>query len=342
MVEHSANRLKRPLVLVGLALSLMLLGVFLVTLPPDPKTAGSELAEQWLEAVAKGEVKLALETARQLVPGGWDKIVNDAYVKLAQSEHISDLFLKDSFNYWDFKLWQDALFFQRQARALGKSRQDEIQALATAVRQRFEPVEKPKERPHASWPRQVWDRQWGGWDRQIWVLCELAYQLGYETQIVCLEEAGRKIPLHVIAEIRRRNQVWVVDPVKPTVLAGSSVEALAADTRLLQKLWPDQPNWRRAVQRSMFYTHSYPQSFCWRNQLLYYKLKPYLADRCPRFGDDPVQRQQRYCRLRKKNLGRRMRFNMMVWNYPFRLLRENITINEKQAQPAAGGNPESN
>jgi len=50
------------------------------------------------------------------------------------------------------------------------------------------------------WPYTIWQSKKGKCDQQSWVLCELAYQLGYETQIVYLRDPNTLISPHTICE----------------------------------------------------------------------------------------------------------------------------------------------
>jgi len=162
-------------------------------------------------------------------------------------------------------------------------------------------------------------------DRQAWLFSELAYQLGFETQIVYLRNPKTKVSPHTICEIRKDGKVWTVDPFTGTILKNTSVSDISDSIELKKKMWPSRPDWQTAANDPVFYTPSYPQAYASRNQILYNKLKPVLGDYCPRFGEPPLERQKKYLIL-VKNLKNNDIYNF--WFFPFRLLHFEMVASE--------------
>jgi hypothetical protein len=300
-----------------------------ITRPPagpevPPKVDYKTVAEAWSQAVRGGDQAMARQLATMLVPSGYDKIVHPAYPKLAQSESVYEVFLTDSFNRFDFQAWRDALFFKDLATQVTAEGEDSVKQAFDLVVARVEPVSKKDAAREAPWPRQIWERKHGLCDRMSWVLAEILYQLGYETQIVYLLKPGTKDSPHTILEVRKAGQVWIADPLSRKLLPNTSVEQLAADRDALAAMWPEQPVWQATLAHSILYTPSYPQDYCWRNQELQRVLSQHLPGAVPRFGEDPLTRQRAFLALRKAELGPKMKCNMMVWFYTFRPLLEDL------------------
>lgn len=286
----------------------------------DPRT----LAERWLAAVKAGDVESAIECAQKLVPELPSTALDPEYALLATKNGMESEFLGQPYNKWDFQLWQHALFFQQLARTIDGGDPSNIQGLFDAVIERVKP--EARKTPHASWPREIWRRRWGVCDRQAWVLCELAYQSGWQTQVVYLVDSKGASP-HTVCELRRPGgDVWFADPFRKVLLRGMSIDDVAADSKKLLEIWPDRADFRAAIQGSVFWTPSYPQDYCVRNQRLYDRLAAILGDRCPRFGADPRLRMLRYGGLRPKPAPGGKEFTMDVWFYPFKLLRHDIAV----------------
>ena len=293
------------------------------TMRPAGLAGPRELAERWLAAVAANDVDEALELANKIAPDSGSTPVNRAYLELANRNGVPGEFFTGPFNKWDFQLWRDALFFQQQARTITSGEPGDVEKLFAAVVDRVEPKEHKS--PQPPWPREIWRRGWGACDRQAWVLCELAYQCGWETQIVYLVDPKTGVSPHTVCELRRPGgEVRLADIFCKVLLLQTSVDEAAVDEAQLLELWPGRADFRAAIQASIFWTPSYPQDYCPRNQVLHERLVKVLGGRCPRFGADPARRMLHYKNLRGKTRPGRRPFKMDLWFYPFRLLRHDV------------------
>ena len=287
------------------------------------------LAERWLAAVSVGDVERAIEFAHRLAPEPPHTVLDPDYALLANRNGVESEFLGQPYTKWDFQLWQHALFFNQLARAIDGSEPGDIQNLFDAVIKHVRPEESQSH--HVAWPREIWRRGWGVCDRQAWVLCELAYQSGWQTQVVYLVDAKGVSP-HTVAELRRPGgDVWFADPFCKVLLRGMSIDDVAADSRKLHEIWPNRADFRAAIQNSVFWTPAYPQDYCVRNQLLYDRLAAMLGNRCPKFGADPRLRMLRYGELRPEPGSGGREFKMDVWFYPFKLLAHEIAVDRGRA-----------
>lgn len=242
--------------------------------------------------------------------------------KLCQNNGINPEFINAKFNQWDFQYWKYATFFKELARSITCNVDNDdagINEIFTAVRKQIEPIEPPK--GNILWPYTIWHLKKGVCDRQAWVLCELVYQLGYETQIVYLRDPNTLESPHTICELRKGGKVWLADPFSDKLLSNTSVADLAANPDLIIATWPNEKDWQQAVKKSAYWLPSYPQDYCPRNQVLHSKIEPILFDNCPRFGESPMHRLKKYFSL---TLEKDRCFPYDFWFYPFRLLQDEI------------------
>ena len=297
------------------------------------------IEEQWLNAVESGKDKLAISLAYKLVPS--DLLPTEPtrkYLDILNYVGISKDFLTEPFNSLDFRLWYDALFL-KEISDMGKKRfkGDDIESktkllalLFATVVHRIEPYEKqPAILP---WPVGVWRRKFGVCDRQSWLLAELAYQAGFNTQIVYLINPDTEKSVHTICEIHIKKtdngDVFVVtaDPFSKVFLPGISVAELAKDRAKMKEIWPGRELWWKSLPHSKFWTPSYPQDYCEKNRLLYKKIKLKLEDKAPRFGEDPEARMLKY----KAEMKEKDAFKMSLWDYPFELMKIENNATDKE------------
>jgi hypothetical protein len=295
--------MRRRLTMVAIIIA-CLCGLMLAKPPPTP--------QDWLDAVAANEQALALSIAAQLLDGEEIPGANPLYVGVAEQNDFDTASFDGPFNGEDFRLWRTAWFFKQQASSLAQNAT--AQQLLDHVNTRMTDAEDPIE---DDWPLALWKRGYGLCDRQSWVLSELAWQAGWETQVVYLYDEKHTTSPHTICELRKSDTVALVDPLSAKLLP-KSVDAVVHDDKLLQELWPDKPVWRDSLQYSMFWTPSFPSDYAPRNALLYNKLSAALGDDCPRFGIDPKQRADDYRKLRLAEHPD-LKFTMGLWTYPFRL-----------------------
>ena len=289
-----------------------------------------KLAQQWLAALENGQPILALDAATKIRKQATNIQTSPAYAPFVEREKLDPGYLTGGFNTWDYQEWADAYFLKQQAEKLVKGAEKPVEAIVFAVHDRIESIEHPETR-HVHIPRKIWDRQWGVCDRQAWLASELLYQLGYETQIIYLRRDGTTVSPHTIAEIRLEEKVWTIDPLSRICLPGVSAEALASDRDLLESVWPDHETWYNAIQHCLMYTPGMTGDFCARNQQISSLIREQLGDQMPRFGEDPISRQQRYLKLRQQSDTEKL-FPMMIWHFPVRMLVLDMELNPDPLQ----------
>lgn len=287
------------------------------------KFTGKNTADQWLQAVASNDDAKMRTLARQILQGkDTAQVVDPWYETLFKKKNVQTRYLTDPFIPWDAKMWRHALFFKTEAQKIVKqSSEPEIPALFKAVRDRIEPVERADDQPE--WPYRVWQRKFGVCDRQAWVLCELAYQLGYETMIIWLINPKTGESPHTICEIRSPNgKTWLADPFSGVLEENTSLRDLAKNPHQCRKIWPKHPEWADFLSSAYIMVTAHPSDYCLRNQMLAEKLQDLLGADAPRFGDDPKTRKKRFVSLADKSSGKSLEddFSVGFYGHPFVLL----------------------
>ena len=312
--------------------SIMIHLCILIYISPLHLYSEESRAERWLDAVSKCNRQDALRLASEIISREKQSSpMIPEYAEVAKKEKISADFFTAPFGAYDFKLWYDALFLKNKLKEFGitpsTKGQQAIKIIFENVTRRIKPLEKQ----HAvlPWPTGIWVRQFGVCDRQSWILAELVYQAGYDTQVVYLINPETGVSPHTICEILLKQNGKIIhcvaDPYSKILLKELSVKELSENKKLMKKIWPDKTNWQKALPHSLFWTPSYPQDYCAKNQILYKFLKEKLGDRCPRFGEDPKKRLLKYQDLSKNN----KKFKMGLWYYPFRLLKCEMDIKKQ-------------
>lgn len=289
----------------------------------------------WREAVESGEVDRALHLAADICGDARLSPVNPKYSKLLEANGISSGYLTAGFNRFDFQLWEHAFAFKKIAEDIAGSQEDPsaaVSALFEEVRGGLEPRALALEK--ILWPYTVWKYGRGLCDRQAWVLCELAYQLGFETQIVYLRDPDTLISPHTIAEIRKGNMVWTADPYAGGLFEAVSAREIAEDPGLAASVWPGRESWRKAAAAPAFWLPAYPQDYCERNQVLQDKVRTILGGDAPRFGEPPSMRLENYLHLAGGESGG---FPYGFWFWPVRLLSYQMIRKHAEEEPESGG-----
>lgn len=178
-------------------------------------------------------------------------------------------------------------------------------------------------------PYFIWQRGYGVCDRQCWVLCELALQLGYDTRIVWLINPENGLSPHTICEIRKPGFSAVADPYKNIYLPDMDIATLANNLELLKKIWPEQPLWWTAIRGAKLMIPASAQDYCPRNQQLYKIIHKTLGVKCPRFGADPKVRMEYFDSLVDDSEKKYNSFPRGLYGYPLVCFRNLLVLKQK-------------
>ena len=166
--------------------------------------------KEWLLSIKNNNLESAIFVASNLIKkNNIKENIPQAYINIFQQNGLSPTFLKKSFNQFDYQLWQDALFFKSVSNetlnGLKQENQNNdskrITALFNLVHNRIKKGDPPK--GTIIWPFAIWQFKKGLCDRQAWLLCELVYQSGYETQLIYLRDHITSISRTTICKIRK-------------------------------------------------------------------------------------------------------------------------------------------
>ena len=316
------------LILVLLIISSIMIYYYHTDLKDNQKDKEKlEDTKKWFWALVNDDYKSAITEATKLMESDnnhQEVSIPSTYKSLFKENGLSPDFLSENFNKFDYQLWSDAFFFTHLAnqtlKKLSQLDKDNDNAKISALFKLVDSALSNEDVPKGTiiWPFAVWYFKKGLCDRQAWVLCELAYQAGYETQIIYLMDPGSNVSPHTICEIRKDDKKWLADPFSNILLCDTSLADLDSNDALKEKIWPNRKRWQQAVHDAIYWTPSYPQDYCPRNQQLQKSLKSVLKNNTPRFGEDPELRRQRFMSLVDQKV--RSKHQSKLWFTPIRLL----------------------
>ena len=292
------------------------------------------MALLWLNSVKDNNSDAAIKAATYLIgklnSTKQDKEKYEGYCQIFKDHEINSKFLSVRFNKWDFDLWKQSLFFHLMARQIignEDSEDKQLELLLKAVDRKIKKTETEKVILYT--PYIIWQKGYGLCDKLSWVFCELAYQAGFETQIIYILDNPKTLSsIHVFCEIRKAHRTWIVDPLVDRILNDTSLIDLIKNKTLQDELWPQNTSYKKNIINCAMQTVSYPQDYCARNQFLYQKLNGLLENGCPRFGEDPISRQKNYIDLMKKfTPSSNVELQLMLWPVPIKVLARDMNPN---------------
>ena len=295
------------------------------TPPPVKSKPKTCLAKAWLKALSKADVAKTIELAAKLAGPVENASPNVEYAAILAKDGVPASFLTAPLNQTDFKLWYYAWLLKKVLADNDiltlKSNDEKLKATMKILSARIARKEDPK--GPLPWPAAVWGRRYGLCDRMAWLFAEFAYQMGFESRIVYLMDPDTKVSPHTICEIRGQNgAVWTADPYSGVLLTDSSVAELAANPKLMRDIWPKRPDWWKALPHSVCWIPAMPQDYRVLNQKLRGELVAALGGECPRFGEDPNTRLEKFAILAGKN----DKCKTKLWFFPIRLMKMELEI----------------
>ncbi|WDE95934.1 hypothetical protein PQO03_09425 [Lentisphaera profundi] len=212
----------------------------------------------------------------------------------------------------DLFYWVQSLFFKKQVNKVVQSLkkdQDPIKALYDLVNERVK--DKGPSSDKGAFPLHIWQRAFGVCDRQSWVMCELAYQLGADVYIIYFVEEDTGISKHTICQISYQGRQYLIDPLYKKFLADVHWNDL--DEEKAAKIWSEHPYLADDIKKAEILLPSMPHDFSRRQQVLAKKLQKIIPkDILFRFGEDPKLRSARWPYLTGQDY--------FYWDYPHRLM----------------------
>lgn len=317
MTQTPKRQIPFPVVVIFLLadLIIVLAAVWYFSAPADKPTPAR--AEAWAAAVAAGQEQQALLQSVDMVAAHLDRIVNQSYPEFLTREGFKSDVLEAPFSTLDYLGWRQASFFRSQADALCEGQTgDPLQRLYDGARKQLQPV--LSDASASAFPEQCWKEGKASPASAAWIMAELAYQRGYEVQVVYLFPAANSTKDHFLTEVRRPNEVYLIDVWGGLFLKGVSIDKLAASPELLKTVWAEHPEFRAATAQVLLFTPALPGDFAYRNQKLAEYLRHDLGPKAPRFGEDPETRMKAYWRLREPEKTDKGLFAMRLWPDPIR------------------------
>ncbi|PLX20056.1 MAG: hypothetical protein C0601_00255 [Candidatus Muiribacterium halophilum] len=279
----------------------------------------SDNALKWKQAVINKNKIEAIKYAELVIKDKKLELPEKVYFNHFIRNGISEkyLFLKD-FNGYDFDYWHSALTFNNIAKEI--SEKVDPKELVEYVKNKV--IQKKNKKSRFLWPENILKDGEGLCDRSVWVLCELAFQKGYNTRVIYLYKPGSDSSFHTICELTKENRSFVVDTVNDRYVE-SVFEDLNNNKEKLNSLWPKSQIYHHCIDGAVSFVPVFPQAYLPKNKLLHETLLHVLKDECPVFGISPLERLNFYEQyLKEKKI--KNDIPILFWHYPIKLLSAEI------------------
>lgn len=271
----------------------------------QPKKNTKEDVIKFWQLVAQGEIDNAINLANSLMKENSGK-VDDYYKSLFKQEGVKSSFIsREKFNKVDAFFWHQAQFFKSLTREVLSSPKDSVEALYDMVVAKV--LLKSDAQDIGSYPFHIWQRGFGGGDRQSWVMCELAYQLGGNASIIYLRDPITKVSPHTICEVIFNKKHYIIDVMNKKLLANTKFTDLTPEK--IKQVWSEKLELHNAFENSVRLIPSMPIDYTERNQRLNARLGKLI-----KFAEPPQNRYHFWKGLYPK-------MDIRFWDYSIRILK---------------------
>ncbi|MFA6290642.1 MAG: hypothetical protein WC637_02610 [Victivallales bacterium] len=306
-----------------ISVAALLFSVKLLPAPASPYPSLSDV-QTWIDSVEKGDMEKAIASAGKILQCRPPSLKPGTdYLIIAGQMKLDPAYFNAYPGKADFLRWESAFVIKGLLSNEFKDKPPSITAmfefLQGAVRLKSD--EEPGRQSDS--PAEILMKGCGNTQELTRLLCEMAYQEGFEAQTVSLfNEKGEQ--LHLLCEFRKAGAVVTVDMTFGKIWAGKSFADLLKDKSSRDGIWPEQIE-------SCIHNYSYgvpaePQDYKPANQDLY-KYVLITARRLDfRFGSDPRERIENYLRF-FPDLKTNERFG--YWRYPFIVMMANKAQTDK-------------
>ena len=250
--------------------------------PPHIAKTNLPLASAWLDSVLKDDSRKALAIAARIVPESEDFIMpRPEYLGAICDFRIRLGFLTAPFNVADFARWRDLVELKDLSESLNDSAPELFKAVMEHVRNPS-PDEKPHLPPIATMDN--WRNGKGNSSERARLLCALAYQAGYECNVVGLVR-GRALSQELCL-LSRGEEAWVADCATGSLKKGPWQFDAKPDVPETTPA-PTEKNGRTNAESFVYFTTAEPQDFRNANSELFLRLKEFGIKKMPRMPQNP-------------------------------------------------------
>ena len=292
----------------------------------------AENIKKWKDAVRKGREKEALLYAASIVPDDTPELPDLDYIRFFTGKGLGTLPLTAPFGHFDYIRWRNAYKMQQIVEAYSdrpdmellnavmKKRSPKATAQSMSLNNMF--YGNSINAPPVSLG-QLWDGGYTSLNEFFRLFSAVAYQKGYEPQIIAFYDETQK-PLYAVCELRKNGKSLIAAPINGRIWENCSVDALAANPSPVKDVWPGAVT--ASLNRRLYRLPAEVMDFRLCNQRLRKKLIEAGFHNMPLFGEDPRTRIEHYIQKYAKKV-EKSRFS--YWNFPFFSLMSSAEFPEK-------------
>ena len=258
-------------------------------LPTFDKT----LVNDWLKALKENNVKKALSSASKMVLASSPYVPLPYYYDMVFQNGINSKFFNPPFTILDYLYWKDAFNIRHIVnKALRDTNNTNIPKLFfTIIYKNIKLIKYNKKSQRSAFLFEIWNKKKCDILDKYLLFSEFMVQAGYQVQIVVLFSDIKKPPIHIIAEIRKKNEVYVCD----FFIGGfwnKSIKELTNNNKILTPVWKQK--WIKGLDHLLFKTEVCAMSYRKINQQLYKYLTKSNNKSIPIIGLDPYKKMITY------------------------------------------------
>ena len=253
------------------------------------------LVTEWLNALKTDNPKKAILTASKMVPRSTPYVPFPYYLNLTTQNGINSRFFNPPFTMLDYLYWKDMY----NIRSIVKNIQQNPNIknipkhIFNTIFKEVKLIKHTAKSQRSTFLYEIWNKKQCDILDKYLLFSEFMTQAGYDVQIVVLFSDIKKIPIHIIAEIRNTDKVYTCD-----FFTGSfwikSVRELTIDKSLLKQVWKQK--WINGLDHIIFKTEISAMSYRKINQHLHEYLAKGNNKSIPIIGLDPYKKMKNYKR----------------------------------------------
>ena len=257
----------------------------------ESKQEMKKLGEQFAAAARKGDSKRMEFVAKRLIEmkQGPPPSELPAYSEFFRNTGLNPNYLKEPFGETDCSRWRDL----SEMKALADGFASVPPAEETARRIFDAVAERVKDAPSASAQRppsglmDAWRRGEGGARERMRLVCGIAFQAGYECQVVGLfSQPG--LTIRELCELRKDGKIVLVDTAANVLFEGIGLDGLSKMSMLIPKSWTAE---QRAALKGPYarFVPAEPQDYRCAEHFLRESLALSGAAGLPRLPEEPAK-----------------------------------------------------
>ncbi|HJO94245.1 MAG TPA: hypothetical protein QF753_12660 [Victivallales bacterium] len=258
---------------------------FFSFLKPRTKISYS-LSKKWLDSLENNNFRETVMTASRIVKKSEPYVPSPTYYYLAINAGININFFNPPFTKLDYDYWLNSLKVNKLYKRL-KSDNNTAKHIFLQINDQVKTIKTDN---NNIFSYETWNNKKGTLLEKYILLSDILLQGGYNTQIVSLHEYPNSKPVHILAEIYDKNNIFFTCDFTTNSFWNNSLSNLEESGSKLN-FWPAK--WKKGLSYKLYKTEASALSYRKINMQLYKALSD-INSNIPIFGIDPESRVKKF------------------------------------------------